>query len=161
MFNSYWYNTNTSKVEVRDLSFSPTLDQDHLIRLNYQETSIPQIDRSYQRMEKTLVADLNNLTCQNVWEIINFPRWQEFNGAMTLNAARNAYDLSLVATYPTLSSKLDLAYSMVVDKGMETFASIYSIFCQTAGVTPEHKQEWADLATASYLPQEFIDILLA
>lgn len=88
------------------------------------------------------------------------PNWQGFNTAMVMDSARTAYDISIKDTYPVLSSKLDLAYSMVNDKGPETFQAIYGVFCTVAQVSLAHREQWAALATANHLPRELVQILL-
>lgn len=85
--------------------------------------------------------------------------WRGFNADMILNVERNAYDLAIKDTHPTLSSKLDLAYSVVARDGSEDFRTVYQIYCDTAAVTQTDKTAWANLARARHLPREFVNIL--
>jgi hypothetical protein len=87
------------------------------------------------------------------------PNWISFNAALTTNAAKVSYDLALVTINPTLAGKLDLAYLMITTHGLDNFSQIFPLYCQLAGVTQAHRDEWADLAVNCDLPAEFVDII--
>jgi len=158
---TYFYNTSTNSLEISN-SYFDYLDEENPqpgFFLSYFETYAPAINSS-QGLKREWNIDLEAKTVTEDWVVVNYPNWVGFNLAMVGNAAKNAYDLALQSTHPTLPSKLDLAYSMIVSHGMENFQAMYTAYCAAAGVTSEHRQEWADLAENNHLPSYFSETLL-
>lgn len=87
------------------------------------------------------------------------PDWPGFNLAISFDANMVQYEIVANAAHPSIVSKKDLAYSIIADKGLDNFAGIFPLFCQLAQVTPQHREEWAQLAESFSLPVEFVNIV--
>jgi hypothetical protein len=87
------------------------------------------------------------------------PDYLLFNMAISFNVNMIGYEIIANNNHPSIVSKKDLAYSMITDHGIDNFASIFPIFCQLAGVTQIHRDEWAALALFYNLPTDFIDVV--
>jgi hypothetical protein len=159
----------------------------HSLRNDYPNTSFPldlsSIDLSdfdaaivvtapepiYNSETHHLVKDLQPQLIDDVWTIgwsveplpepAPSPNWTGFNAALTTNQAKISYDLALVSVNPTLAGKLDLAYLMITSHGMENFNQLFPLYCQTAGVIQDHRDEWADLAETNNLPLDFVNTI--
>lgn len=87
------------------------------------------------------------------------PNWAGFNAVISFDVNMINYEAVANQAHPSIVSKKDLAYSFVDTKGLDNFAAIFPMFCQIAGVTPEHREQWAALAQEHNLPIEFVEVL--
>jgi hypothetical protein len=61
--------------------------------------------------------------------------------------------------HPSIVGKKDLAYSIINTGGLDNFAMSFPLFCFLAGVTQEHREEWATLAESFNLPDAFVQVV--
>jgi hypothetical protein len=87
------------------------------------------------------------------------PDWPGFNMAIALDTNMIQYEVVANQAHPSIVTKKDLAYSIITDKGLDNFAAIFPMFCQLAGVSPEHREEWATMAESFHLPADFVSIV--
>lgn len=83
--------------------------------------------------------------------------WDGYSLYLAAEPAKLSYDLALLSTNPTLSGKLDIAYSQIETKGYSSYLSLFSLYCSEAVVDTADRSMWADTAITYNLPQDFVD----
>lgn len=136
------------------------LDPDFLV-LTRIDTTPPEITGN-QSLSSTYVVDIPNLEYRQQWTVIDnppVPDWPGFNLAITSDADMIAYEAAANALHPSIVGKKDLAYSIIADKGLDNFASIFPVFCSIANVSQPHREAWATLAESYNLPADFATVI--
>lgn len=117
----------------------------------------------YDAAETTPV--LNNGRWEQAWtfvekpQLLPLPKWDDFNLAfLTLPSLLQA-EIIANQNHPSIVGKKDLAYSMINQHGVATFAMIFPLFCQFGDVQPETRIEWVELAESFNMPDDFVSII--
>jgi hypothetical protein len=87
------------------------------------------------------------------------PNYPAFNIYMLTNAESMAYDVIVNSINPKLVQAIAITYNNIVDRGTGDFLQIFPLYCQVAGVTTEHRNQWADAAAGFNLPDDFVEVI--
>jgi hypothetical protein len=87
------------------------------------------------------------------------PNYPAFNIYMLSNSDSMAYDVIVNAINPKLVQAISITYNNIVDRGTADFLQIFPLYCHVAGVTSEHRNQWADKATELNLPADFVMVI--
>ena len=87
------------------------------------------------------------------------PSWVGFNLAISFEQNMINYEAIANTRHPSIVGKKDLAYSFIIDHGVDDFAVAFPLFCQIAEVAQEHRNLWATIAESFDLPSEFVALI--
>lgn len=118
-------------------------------------------NRDRQKYEISYEFNQPELVVNKIYSVVNLPNWEQFNVSILSDADFQAAAFIVDSTVKGMLSALTVALNNVSAKQITAaqFKVYYDQFCATASVTPEVKIAWGALASTSYLPQDFIDII--
>ena len=85
--------------------------------------------------------------------------WNQFSQAMLANVEFNQVTGYLLSAAPTVAIAVPTALAQVLTNGVESFAIVFTAFCQYGNVSSEQRGIWAAIAEYFNLPTEFVDVV--
>lgn len=87
--------------------------------------------------------------------------WEGFNFSLFTDPDFVQYGILAQSVNPYLVPSIIERYSRISDVGLEQsrFADYWESFCSSLSVTPEHREQWAQLAEENSLPPDLVDVI--
>jgi len=140
------------------------LDPD-IVELTEIHAIPPEYNPETQSISDSWEVDVDILEYRQVWTVTDLPdpppppNYPAFNIYMLTNPDSMAYDIVVNNINPKLLQAIAITYNNIVDRGTADFLQIFPLYCEVAGVTSEHRKQWADKATELNLPNDFIAVI--